>query len=297
MRGVNNYDPDLDYYNVYYKRASSLAGLRTAPEHALPTTTPPLDNAQRDVSALQSRDGTIWVFTSTGLGPGSQRSVYYYTYTRGHWSGPTAVPGTDYAAHVNAVENHGAIWVFFDVGYSLYAAKFDNGVWQQTPTLIATDATLGKGIVDDGTFYVVWAHVDASQNVWGDYIGLSTSRDGKTWKTVGPIAKWPDGGLTNWDPVIIKDKNSFRLFWAPSDTKQFIATSTSKNPTDAKSWSAPLRVTTASSGSNSWWDFWPEPIKSDGGICLFYTSERNSPGTGMSDGNIWMLMAVPLAHV
>ncbi len=142
-----------------------------------------IDNAQRDVAALQSSDGTVWVFTSSGLEAGSDNSVHYYTYARGQWSGPTAVPGTEvpglYAAHIDAVEYHGTICVFFDMGYSLYVTKFDNNAWQ-TPTLIADHATLGKGIVDSGTFYVVWSHIDPSLNLWGDYIGLSTSRDGTT---------------------------------------------------------------------------------------------------------------------
>jgi len=51
------------------------------------------------------------------------------------------------------------------------------------------------------------------------------------------------------DPVLIKDRDTFRLFWAPSNSEQFIATSKSTNPTDPSSWSTPIRVTTASYGS------------------------------------------------
>lgn len=61
------------------------------------------DNAQRDIAALQASDGKIWLFASTGLGPGLERSVYYYTYDVA-WSGPTAIPDTDYAAHIDALK-------------------------------------------------------------------------------------------------------------------------------------------------------------------------------------------------
>jgi hypothetical protein len=84
--------------------------------------------------------------------------------------------------------------------------------------------------------------------------------------------------------ALIKDKNAFRLFWAPSDSGQFIATSTSTNPMNPSSWSTPVKLTTA----NNWWDFWPRPYKKDNLIYLFYTSERNSDGTARTDGNIWM---------
>jgi hypothetical protein len=73
IRDLNGYNPDLEYYDIYFRTAKSIPGLEKASESAIPLTPP--DNAQRDVSALQTRDGTIWIFTSTGLGPGADRSV------------------------------------------------------------------------------------------------------------------------------------------------------------------------------------------------------------------------------
>jgi len=289
VRDFNGYNPDLDYYDIYYKTARSIPQLQKAPETIIPGTPP--DNAQRDIAALQSNDGKIWVFTSTGLGPGSERSIYYYTYEGGAWSGPVAVPNTDYAAHIDALESEGEIWVFFDVGYSLYVLHY-NGVWSPAVS-IAPEATLGKAIVDSGTFYVVWVGYGPT-NGYATGIYLSTSTDGADWNTYGPIASWT-GVPTNWDPALIKDRDTFRLFWAPSNSEQFIATSTSKTPTVLDSWSTPVQVTTASCGGNNWWDFWPEPFKR-GSAYLFYASERNSDGTSMIDGNIWIYMAVPLTN-
>ena len=152
-----------------------------------------------------------------------------------------------------------------------------------------------KAIVDSGKFYVVWSYIDPSADIWGGYIGLSTSADGTVWTNHGPIALW--SGATNWDPVLIKDRDTFRLFWAPDagPEGQFIATSTSKTPTVLDSWSTRVQVTTASYGGNNWWDFWPEPFNR-GSTYLFYTSERNSDGTAMIDGNIWVYIVVPLTN-
>lgn len=287
IRGLEGYEPDLDYYDIYYKTAKSIPGLEKASETLLPLTPP--DNAQRDIAALQTADGTIWVFTSTGLGPGSERSIYYYTYN-GSWSGPTLIPGTDYAAHISALEDRGKIWVFFDYGYTLRVLSYDEaGASWSSPVTVASDATVAKAVVDEGKFYVVWTTFS------GTGIYLSTSTDGNTWvSTSNPIASW--SGATNWDPVLTKDKSVFRLFWAPDAglEGQFIATSTAANPTNIASWSAPVQLTTASYGANNWWDFWPQ-LYDKGVKYLIYTSERNNNGTDRTDGNIWIMhITVPL---
>jgi len=135
IRDYNGYTPDLDYYDIYYKTAASIPGLETAAETAIPLTPP--DNAQRDISALQTKDGMIRVFTSTGLGEGTQRFIYHYSYD-GSWHGPAAVPGTDYAAHISVLETGGKIWVFFDIGYSVYWVTYDEATLEwSSPNLIA----------------------------------------------------------------------------------------------------------------------------------------------------------------
>ncbi|MCX6655047.1 MAG: hypothetical protein NTY03_07995 [Candidatus Bathyarchaeota archaeon] len=231
------------------------------------------------MAAVQSNNGKIWLFASTGLGPGTERCIYFYLYD-GSWSTPTAIPGTDYAAHIDALVYRGKIWVFFDSGYTLKVTSYDGSVWS-TPVDIHTDATIAKAIVADGTFYVVWTTAS------GTGIFLSTSPDGTTWlSTSTPIASWQGTGATNWDPVLIKNKGDFTLFWAPDIvTEQFIAMTVSTNPQDPASWSDPVRLTTA----NNWWDFWPQPIIKGDTIYLFYTSERNAAGTERIDGNIWLM--------
>ncbi len=288
IRGFEGYEPDLDYYDIYFKTARSIPDLLGAKENIIPLTPP--DNAQRDISAFQAQDGKIWVFTSTGLGPGSERATFYYTYD-GEWHGPTAVPNT-YDAHVNALEYNGKIWVFYDDGaYLLKVVSYDETTEEwSNPTEVANHATIAKTIAEKGKFYVVWTYVDDVLGQWGTGIYLSTSGDGISWETIRePIADWGEGA-TNWDPVLIKDKNLFRLFWAPDvgEGGQFIATSTSTDPSNISSWSRPIKITTSSLDSSSWWDFWPQPY-SKGVEYLFYTSERNPEGTDRTDGNIWLM--------
>lgn len=288
VRDFGGYNPDLDYYDIFFKTARSIPDLRVVEEQIIPLAPP--DNAQRDISAFQAKDGKIWVFTSTGLGPGSERATFYYIYD-GEWHGPTAVPNT-YDAHVNALEYNGKIWVFYDDGaYMLKVVSYDETAetWSY-PLEVANHASIAKAIVDEGKFYVVWAYVNDVLGQWGTGIYLSTSVDGANWETTpGPIAEWGEGA-TNWDPVLIKDKNLFRLFWAPDVGVggQFMATSTSKNPTDIDSWSTPIKITTSSSDLNNWWDFWPQPY-TKGVEYLYYTSERNAEGTARTDGNIWLM--------
>lgn len=293
IRDYEGYNPDLDYYDIYYKTSKSIPGLEKATETLIPLTPP--DNAQRDIAALQTDDGTIWVFTSTGLGEGTQREIYYYTYN-GTWNGPTMVPATVLAAHISALEYQGKIWLFFDIGYTLWVTSYDEATTQwSSPTLIANNATIAKAIVDKGKFYIVWTYVDGV-NIWGSGIYLSTSLDGASWSSTDEsIANWPSATATNWDPVLTKEGRAFRLFWAPDAGAegQFIATTTSTNPTYITSWSTPVQVTTASYDGNNWWDFWPQ-VYDKGAEYLLYTSERNSSGTARADGNIWMVhLTVP----
>ena len=304
IRDYEGYNPDLDHYTVWYKTAKKLADLPDASEHKIPIG-PPYSTAQRDVAALQTGDGRIWVFTSPGYGPedtsdNDVRAIHYYILDNYKtWSGPFSVLQGSYngcgIGHIDVTEKNGKIWLFFDDCYMLKVTSYDPsiGIWSN-PVLINSTATLGKAIVARDTFYVVWAYLNADQNEWGPGIYLSTSRDGKSWQTsYEPVAAWGEG-LTNWDPVIINDKNKFRILWAPSDTEQFIAMTSSTTPSDPLSWSPPVRLTRATSSGNSWWDFWPEAIKSGSDIALFYSSERSPDGTFRSDGNIWFLPTIPL---
>lgn len=295
IRGVNGYDPDQDTYDIYFKTARSLLGLQKAAEFKVPGSNPA--HGQRDVSALQASDGKIWVFSSTGFGNGDNQ-IYYFTYCRGKWEGPTPANFEEqkWIGHINALEYKRKIWLFYDAEYTLKSLYYD-GSWHG-PYTIAEKATLGKAIVDNGVFYIVWAFLDQGNNIWGSYIGLSTSTDGITWTNRGQIAAWSASGATNWDPVLTKEGRYFRLYWAPDagSEGQFIATSTSRNPTNPTSWTAPAKMTTASYGTENWWDFWPQPIDGDTRTCdrtfLAYTSERSSDGTSRSDGNIWLRMGL-----
>ena len=297
------YNPDLDYYDIWYKRSQSLEGLKRASEWKIPLD--PSENAwsaQRDVAALQTADGRIWAFSSPGYGPegGTDRGILYYISDRA-WTGPFIIrPGTYDGCgigHLDVLEFKSRLWVTYDDCYTLKATSLDPASGWSEPVTIAERSTLGKPIAEDGSLYIAWVYIDPLLNLWGPGIYLSSSPDGNSWtSTQSPIAAWGNG-LTNWDPVLIKDRKIFRLFWAPSDTEQFIATSSSRTPMDPASWSDPVRVTSASGNGNSWWDFWPKPIPKgrhgDGTLALLYTSEGNADGTGMTDGNIWMEIAIP----
>jgi hypothetical protein len=130
--------------SLVYSIDTKISGLAAASETKIPLTPP--DNAQRDIAALQTQAGVIWVFTSTGMVYSTERNVYYYTYD-GSLHAPTPVPGTDYGAHISALDYGGNIWLFYDIGYSLYLISYDETTlaWS-SPTHITDNATLGKAI-------------------------------------------------------------------------------------------------------------------------------------------------------
>jgi hypothetical protein len=297
VRVDGGYDPDYDLYDIYYKTARSIPGLIKATENLVPGSNLVRDNTQRDIAALQASNGTIWLFASSGYGPSTDSGLFYYTYTDGVWSSRAKIPDIDAViGHIDALKYDDKIFVVYDIWDLIPCVKMISGVgdsWS-SPVLVASYATLPKAIIDDNTFYVVWTTTYGYTDIY-----LSTSEDGDTWDTYGPIASW--SGATNWDPVLIKDKNTFRLFWAPDtgDAEgQFIAMSKSINPTNPASWSTPVRVTTASYGGENWWDFWPQPYRISRGVpglvTLFYTSERNIDGTSRIDGNIWLRIILDL---
>ncbi len=289
VRGAGGYDPDADNYDIYYKTARSVKGLKKAAEHVVPGSEAVSVNTQRDIAVVQAADGTIWLFASSGYAASSDPRIFFYQYKKATgWTGPTGIDNTSYGGHIDAVVVSGVIWVFFDQWAYTLKQMFWNGAGWSTPTTILDKATLGKAIYESGRFYLVWAYVDMDLGEYGKYIGLSTSTDGLAWNTVGSIAAW--AGATNWDPVLVKyGGKTFSLYWAPDTgaTGQTIALSTSKKPLVAGSWSSPKQITTASSGANSWWDFWPNPAKTP--KYLFYSSERNAAGTAMTNSHIWML--------
>jgi hypothetical protein len=290
VRGVNSYDPDADNYDIYYKTAKKVSGLTSAAEHLVPGSDAVTVNAQRDIAAVQAADGTIWLFASSGYTASSDPRVFYYQYKKGSgWSGPTGIDNTGTAGHVDAVVVGGIIWVFFDEWPYSLKQMFWNGAGWSTPTTILDKATLGKAVYQAGRFYLVWAYCDSDLGVYGTYIGLASSADGLVWGAVGQVAAWT--GATNWDPVLVMfpGEKKFRLYWAPDTgaTGQFIALSTSKTPLKASSWSSPKQITTASSGANSWWDFWPNARPTP--RYLFFASERNAAGTAMTNSHVWML--------
>jgi hypothetical protein len=290
VRGVSGYDPDSDSYDIYFKTAGTVAGLKKAAEYLVPASNLVTINTQRDIAAVQAADKSIWLFASSGYGASSDQSIFTYRYTKATgWTGPTAIAGTSVAGHIDALAVGGIIWLFYENWPYSLKVMFWNGAGWSSPVTILEKATLPKAVFEGGRFYLVWAYVDMDLGEYGKYIGLSTSTNGTDWTTIGQIAAWP--GATNWDPALIKyaGTKTFNLYWAPDTGSggQVIAARTSKMPLVPGSWSTMKQVTTASNGAESWWDFWPNPGKTP--RCLFYSSERNPSGTAMADGNIWMI--------
>jgi len=293
VRGVSGYDPDADVYDIYFRTARNPDELVTAPENLVPGSDLVTVNSQRDIAVVEARDKSIWLFASSGYASSADFSVFYYRYTRRDgWTGPTAVPDTAVAGHIDAVAVGDRIFLFYENWpYIVKVMSTDGFSWTPAVT-IREKATLPKAVFQHDRFFLAWSYLDMDAGVWGKYIGLSTSKDGVNWMTVGPIAAWPDA--TNWDPVLIEGPRpehgpgGLTLVWAPDtgSSGQILAETTARNPMEVASWSAPKALTVAATETISWWDFWPNAA--DDVPALFFTSESDAAGAGMIDGNIWM---------
>lgn len=115
------YNPDLDYYSIWYKRSRSLERLEGAFESLLPLGPPDTEwSSQRDVAALEAGDGKIWVFTSPGYGPeqtDQDRGILSYLYD-GSWTGPSIIHPGNHAGcgigHIDALTFQDRVFLIFD---------------------------------------------------------------------------------------------------------------------------------------------------------------------------------------
>ncbi|MBC7080830.1 MAG: right-handed parallel beta-helix repeat-containing protein [Thermoplasmatales archaeon] len=276
-------DPDTDKYDICYVKSTdngttwSEGCLPSIPDGALGS------HGAFTPAALQDSSGKIWVFyAANGVG------IYYFISEDNGltWEGPTAAfTGTTIDNHMDAlVDNDGKIWVFYmDYSNKGIHARYYDGVSWSLPVLVGDplDYTYTPRALQeaDGTFRVVYGAGPPLS------IYLATSSDGQTWSSTLVI----DTPNDDYDPVLVKDGETWRLFFAPyilAQDHQWLMTISS---TDLSSWSDPVYVTAGSYGSNKWWDFYPEAV-TPSSMVLFFTSMKN--GTERGDCNIWMYKPV-----
>ncbi len=268
-------DPDSDsYFDICYVKSDDDGASWT--EGALPVIPDGHGLGAFTPAAFEDSDGNIRVFYAA-----NNIDAYYFVSEDGGstWTGPTATNiGSDVGNHLDAFQaQDGAYWVFFGTA-GLWASNSDNGTDWSAPAKISDDSlTLGA------TPRVI----EVDSNIHVSYIGSSplgvylATFNGSGWTNSLVVNTEND----DYDPVLVKDDETWRLFFAPyipGDDHQWLMTMSSP---DLSTWSDPVYVTGGSYGANKWWDCWPEAAEVSS-VVLFYTSMKD--GTTGSDMDIWM---------
>jgi hypothetical protein len=286
--------PDTHDYKIYYKKASTVAGLASA----TPTLLNEVNNANiylGEISAATNGGtGRIFVYGARDRdgAPGGQACDLYafstlnngvswnsYNYTSYGVSG--VLP--DGSAHHAAVNFGGQLWVAWHDG-SGWASKYYSGGWHGPYDITTTGPGLGKFYVEGSNLYFVRA-TSGTQNIF--------QWNGSTWSQIDSAT---EAGA--YDPTIYKIGSNYVCAYAPYiSPKQWIKAKVGSSLSSLLSGGTQLAITFGGYGTtNTWVDMWPTGFTDNSGATyLFYTSERSptdgSP-TGASDevaGNIWYL--------
>jgi len=301
---ISQSDEDLDreFYTIYYKKASSVRGLASAPPILI---TPSRDqrpaNFPQGEVAIAAHKNKIWVFAAASRGHNDpDMNIYAYTSRpqRSNWTGPVPIlPSGAGAHHIDAVvDKRNRIWVFYQ-GWTisddykkshLCYTKYDKKFWS-TPKIISVDEgpnhTVPKAWYDKKNDSFCIVHCRS-----GNEINLTYSNSGASaWTTETGII---DESYSEWDPDIIYFEDKFYCFFTPlEDPRQWIASSTTTANPPISGWSTPQDELWAPGvyGSDLCHDWWPALLADRSQLYVFYTSERNSDGTAKGDGNIWVV--------
>lgn len=294
FRSREDGDVDNESYMIYFKKS------RDGKSWDFPTPinkTRPANFNQRDISAMQDSSGKIWVFASSGDSGSSRPLIKYSTQNDGiSWTDAASItiPGlaTDAGplggsrlGHSHVIFANGKFHaVVQSAGGSAiyYSNSTDTVTWTAAVAVYASGHYVPKIWVDsDGTIFVVT--VKTTGEVW-----LSKSaNNGASWsgsKILGTGASYGD-----WDPYIARTSTGLLIVaWAPNvgSNGQKISLSTSGD--NGVTWSQAIDMTLGVSGSEEWWDYWPQILPSSFGTMLFFTSERARFSPVLNGGNIWV---------
>lgn len=291
-------DIDDAPYRIYYKKSthpiSLSGGISYGPPNLLDS--PRAANFyQRDVSAFKDPRGIIWVFVSSG-DSGSYRPLQYYKSTDqgSTWTSAVSanIPGESNTnsgigdtrlGHSHVIFSNGHIHLVYQSsgGSAIKYSKSSDGItWSDVVTIYGSGHYVPKIYESNGTLYVATSE-GAVGKIW-----LAKSTDGNTWAkahVLGSEVAWGD-----WDPFVFRTIQGLLIMtWAPgvgSDGQQI---KISYSTDDGSTWTSPVDLTTGKSGSEEWWDYWPEIIQYSDSTSIIYTSEKSASSDTSNGGNIW----------
>ncbi|MGQ9586634.1 MAG: right-handed parallel beta-helix repeat-containing protein [Anaerolineae bacterium] len=276
-QGSPPYDPDGDTYVVYYKKATTIAGLASAAETklALSETSRPANFTQRVVSATYF-DGKVYAFVSSGQ-DGTDRGLYYYEYSGGSWSGPITLiaDATARGGHVNVTSDGSRVYLVWEATAD---ASSDCYTWDGTTLSAKVDVSSDnepKITRMGGTLYVVGIE-DGTGDLEVHSAAAAASPSFSSHSTA--IA-----GAGYYDPCIFSDGTDLYVVTAPYDSgndRQYLV----QARYSGGSWAAAKKVSHGGYAGAYWWEYWPCGYYDGSDLWLFFTTETSSPT--YSDGEI-----------
>jgi PKD repeat protein len=270
-------NPDLHDYEVYYKKASTIAGLETA----TPVKIPGGNNANVYLGETDSAyyDGYVRAYASVDVGATATLRQWYTNNGGVSWGSSVIETGLpDGAAHFASASCDGKLWFAYKKGGN-WESKYWDGSWSSVYTIESSVSGTGKFYCEGTDLYFVRAQGgDQKLHEWG----------GSSWSQIDSATE-----TGAYDPTIYKVGSDYVFAYAPWDgVKQYIPAKVGTDITTLLSTGSDVMITAGSyTTSNNWVDMWPTGFTDDlGDTYLFYTSERNPDDTNSEiDGNIWYL--------
>ncbi|MFQ5463097.1 MAG: HYR domain-containing protein [Phycisphaerae bacterium] len=284
-------NPDINDYAVYYKTASSVAGLAAAPPAPI-AGAGVLSNANSYLGETGSAvwSGEVWAFASIDLG--ASADVYGWFFDGVNWNevASMATGLSNGSAHHDEIVFNGELFMLLRRSnfMTTHTATPKTGGWSpEVPVGVGADAGGGLAhfFIDAGKLYMAVLRSSVPRmNFIFEYDAVADA-----WLKVAETAS------AGWDPTLFKVGGAFVFAQAPFSAdgggRQWVI-QWSNSVLDASFFSGGSKlVTEGKFGMDTWIDMWPIGFTDNlGDTYLFYTSERKpgAPGTEIA-GNIWQV--------
>jgi hypothetical protein len=292
-------DPDIYDYALYYKKASTVAGLASATATAVTSETIQPTGFHNGETGAAYYDGKVWAFAPIEDPDHPVRGAVYgwYTTDGSSWTAVGPFWGNKLygSLHHDEVSFGGELWIVQGTAAGNITTRHGNPYDPTTQNWVDSELgiNLGSGggiihfFVDSGELYLAGLKcTEPKANVIYHYNSASN-----TWDAVANVPSAGD------DPTLFKAGSTYVFAQAP-----WVSTGGGRQYTIA--WSSdtldgtffsrtgdPVSVTEGKYGANTWTDMWPIGFTDAGGNSyLFFTSERNpdNPSSEIA-GNIWYL--------
>ena len=286
---------DAHDYAVYFKKATTIAGLASAAPTAVAD---PLNSYLGETGAAYF-DGKVWAFATVDPTPstaGDQCALYgWYSSDGTTWTQTEDLRNnrslSDGQAHHDEIVFDGKLWSV--TGQN----KFYTSHASSDPQLASSWSA--KLLVDDSIYGgLVHFFVDGSDL----YLAINSGHNNYIYKYNPTTLAWDAvdsllGETSGWDPTLFKVDSTYVFAQSPwvneGGGRQYTIAWSGNTLSDTffDRTGDPVSVTAGRYGTNTWTDMWPIGFTdASGDSYLFFTSERNpNDVTSEIAGNIWYL--------